>query len=583
MSGDWFRSLALILLYHPLIWACMASDQKSPAGSEDLLSTVQDLYGKEEWAALLLLLPALSSYPAELDYYRGMALARLQRWHEATHSFELGEKKAPADKRFLLELAGVSFKLQNFSKAKSCLFRALALDAQDTYANNFLASLYFLEGNLEASLKYWNRVGKPMVEEIRIEPQPRLKPDLLDRAFAVAPASLLKLEDLRTTQARLSSLEVFPSFRFELLPKQDQTDERYDLVFHSNERNGWGNNKIEGLLATFRSIPAQTVHLEFYNLDQSGINSVSSLRWDSQKRRVFTSFSGPLGGNPSWQYRLQFDGRKENWDLSRTFQGPAAPVDDLRLQKEMIGAEIRNVVNGNSEWRNGVEVAHRKFRNPPSGVTEPNELFPEGFSLKYRLSFDHKLFRIPERRFMTQSSATWEVGKVFATPHTSFSKVQGGLQSIWLPLPDSEDYAVTTQFRAGKTIGDSPFDELFILGLGGDNDLWMRGHIATRHRKKGNGFLGRDYLLFNWEIDKMVYKHSLFDLRLGPFLDSGKIYDKPNRFGSIDWLWDLGLQLKFRPLKYRATLAVSYGKDLQTGRNAFYANYRYELRPQASR
>jgi tetratricopeptide (TPR) repeat protein len=579
MSGDWFRSLVLILLSHPLMWACAALSQKPPAASEDLLSTAQKLYAKEEWAAVLRLLPALSSYPAELDYIRGMALARLQQWQEASHSFEIGEKKAPADKRFLLELAGVSFKLQNFSKAKSYLFRALALDAHDTYAYDFLASLYFLEGNLEAALKYWNRVGKPMVEEIRIEPQPRLKPDLLDRAFAVAPASHLMLGDLRTTQARLNLLEVFPSFRFELLPKQDQTDERYDLVFRSNERNGWGNNKIEGLLATFKSLPAQTVHLEFYNLDQSGINSVSSLRWDSQKRRLFTSLSGPLTGNPSWQYRLQFDGRKENWDLSRTFQGPVAPVGDLRLQKEMAGVEIWNVLNGNSEWRNAVEVAHRDFHNTPSGVSEPDELFPQGFSLKYRLSFNHKLIRIPERRFTTQSAVTWEFARVFATPQTSFSKVQGGLQSIWLPLPDSEDYAVTGQFRVGKTVGDSPFDELFILGLGGDNDLWMRGHIATHHRKKGSGFLGRDYLLFNWEIDKMVYKHSLFDLRLGPFLDSGKIYDKTDRFGSVDWLWDIGLQLKFRPLNYRATLALSYGKDLQTGRNAFYANYRYELRP----
>jgi tetratricopeptide (TPR) repeat protein len=579
MPGDWFRSLVLILLSHPFIWAYTALNQKPPVASADLLSNIQNLYAKEDWDAVLRLLPPLSSYPAELDYYRGMALARLQRWQEASHSFEIGEKKAPADKRFLLELAGVSFKLQNFSKAKSYLFRALALDAQDSYAYDFLASLYFLEGNLEAALKYWNRVGKPKIEEIRIEPQPRLKPDLLDRAFAVAPASLLKLEDLQTTQARLSLLEVFPSFRFEILPKQDQRDQKYDLVFHSKERNGWGNNKIEGLLTTFRGLPAQTVYLEFYNLEQSALNFGSALRWDAQKRRIVTSFSGPLGANPSWRYRLHFDGRKENWDLSRTFQGREAPVGDLRLQKEMIGAEIRTVVNGNSEWRNGVEVAHREFRNTLSGVSEPNELFPQGVSLKYRLRFDHTLLRIPERRFTTQSSAIWEIARVFAPPQTSFSKVQGRLQSIWLPLPGSEDYSMTTQFRTGTTVGASPFDELFILGLGGDNDLWMRGHVATRHRKKGNGFLGRDYLLFNWEIDKIVYQHSLFDLRLGPFLDSGKIYDKASRFGSKDWLWDVGLQLKVRLLKDGPTVAFSYGKDLQTGRNAFYATYRTELRP----
>ena len=47
------------------------------------------------------------------------------------------------------------------------LHRALQLDPKDEYANEFLATVYFLEGNLEAALKYWNRVGKPQIAEVR--------------------------------------------------------------------------------------------------------------------------------------------------------------------------------------------------------------------------------------------------------------------------------------------------------------------------------------------------------------------------------------------------------------------------------
>src|SRR5881409_2409796 len=99
--------------------------------------------------------------------------------------------------------------------------RPLKLDPQDSYGQEFLASVYFLDGNLEAALQHWNRVGKPAIEEIKMVPAPQLRPDLLERAFAFAPAALLKLEELRSTEARLDLLEIYPRYRFELLPRKD--------------------------------------------------------------------------------------------------------------------------------------------------------------------------------------------------------------------------------------------------------------------------------------------------------------------------------------------------------------------------
>jgi len=36
----------------------------------------------------------------------------------------------------------------------------LRVDSSSVYGNEFLATLYLMEGNLDAALKYWNRVGK---------------------------------------------------------------------------------------------------------------------------------------------------------------------------------------------------------------------------------------------------------------------------------------------------------------------------------------------------------------------------------------------------------------------------------------
>src|SRR5438034_7617345 len=159
MSGGWFRSLALLVLLHLAGWA--SSNQSSASLSSELLTTVKTLYHGEQWEAVLRLIPASANETPELDYYRGLALARLQRWEEARQAFESGRQKSPADKRFPLELAGVFFQMHNLPDAKAHLAAALKLDSQDAYAHEFLASIHLLEGNLEAAIQHWNRVGRP--------------------------------------------------------------------------------------------------------------------------------------------------------------------------------------------------------------------------------------------------------------------------------------------------------------------------------------------------------------------------------------------------------------------------------------
>jgi hypothetical protein len=79
--------------------------------------------------------------------------------------------------------------------------------------------------------------------------------------------------------------------------------------------------------------------------------------------------------------------------------------------------------------------------------------------------------------------------------------------------------------------------------------------------------MGRHYVLVNWETDKNVIHRGGVALRVGPFLDTGRV------LGSVErqrWLWDAGVQAKLGILG-RVALALSYGRDLGAGRNAFYA------------
>ena len=189
MAGERLRLLVLILLFTPQFSSAQDQHRNAPS-LDDQVDELRKLREASDWEGILRRVPTEDG-SASRCFYRGLAFSRLRRWEEARKAFEAGGKIAPTDARFPRELAGALFQLKQFPEAKRSLRRALKLDASDAYSQNFLATLYFLEENLDAALKYWNLSKKPVVDQIASSPQPRLKADLLDRAFAGRRAALL--------------------------------------------------------------------------------------------------------------------------------------------------------------------------------------------------------------------------------------------------------------------------------------------------------------------------------------------------------------------------------------------------------
>ena len=527
----------------------------------------KQLFEQERWPELVQLLENAPRNSADLDYYYGVALAHLQRWIEADKALEAGQRLEPTDKRFPIELAGVSFKQKKYRAARGKLQRALRLDPHDEYANDFLATIYFLDKNLETALKYWNRIGKPEIVEVRSEPALKVRPALLDHAFAMAPASVLTLDQLLTSEVRLSGLEIFPSYKIELAARPDG---KYDTIFHAQELNGFGNSKLQALVRIFSGIIFEEITPNYYNLHGSAANIVSLARFDPDKRRGVATISGPLTGDPKWRYRLGADFRNENWTVQTSFTGPSIVLDALNMRRESIGAELSHFIGARWSWSTGLEISHRDFRSVVPGTVLTPELLARGYQVKQTARITYELWRSPERRMAISSGATSQAGRIWSEPGESFEKLQGRLAFKWFPCERGDDYETQWQIRGGKTFGQVPFDELFMLGAERDNDLLMRAHIGTRHGRKGSAPLGRNYFLSNWESDKHVYSTGIVTVKLGPFLDTGKILDGSSSIGPQKWLFDTGVQAKVRVLGVDVVLL--YGKDLRSGNNAFYTN-----------
>jgi tetratricopeptide (TPR) repeat protein len=560
-------ALGLLLLLPaavPLQSAAGQSAAPTPAAK------ARQLFEEHQWAEVVRLVKAQPNPSPELNYYCGVALAQLGRWDQARQALLAGFHQLPNDKRFAEELAGVEFRQKANRRAAFWLQHALAIDPHDEYANDFLGTIYFLQGNLEAALKYWNQVGKPHLGAVRSEPEPALNPVLLDSAFAFAAGSTLSVADLLTTEARINSLGIFPLHTLQLAA---QPSGDFDAVFRSYERIGWGKTRTEGLIRLFRGAFAQTVYPEYFNIGHSAMNFTSLARWDKEKRRYAATLSAPLHNNASRRYSLGLDVRNENWDIRRSSQGPAPVLGSMNLRRQALSAEVSiipsgRILNGRWNWQTGVEFSHRDFRNVVEGGTLSPDILLTGYQLKHTAQVNYDLLRIPEQRLVISTSGKSELGRIWSEPRQLFAKLQAESALHWFPQLQGTDYEVQSRLRAGKIVGDSPFDELFQLGLERDNDLGLRAHIGTRDGRKGSAPLGRNYILFNEELDKIIYANGWISLRLSPFLDSGKIIDSSLALAPKQWLWDTGIQIKTQLLG--VSLVLTYGKDLRSGNNVFY-------------
>jgi tetratricopeptide (TPR) repeat protein len=543
--GSAIRTVVVAILIFPL-WTFGQNTAPGPEYKDH----IRQLFEQSRWQEIVQTIQARPTGDADLDYYYGSALGQLGRWDDARRTLLAGYQIAPQDKRFPIELAGVVFKQQRYDEATGWLRRALRMDPADSYANDFLGTVYFLQGNLDAALKYWNRVHKPQIESVKTDHPLQIRPALLDRALTFAPGEQLRVADLLTSRARVESLGIFISPDFRIAARDDG---KFDIVMNLAERNGFGNNKWAALLSTFSGVAYQTIYPEYFNIGHDAINFRSLLRWDAQERRAAVEVSGPLRGNPKRNFSMGIDLRNENWAMRSSFAGVAPVLGALNLRREVAKAQIRTIETGRWQWSTGMELSHRDYRSVQLGTTLTPQLLMQGMQLKALASTNYELWRVPEKRLVTQTDASWQLARIWSDNGRAYSKFDGSI--------------LTRQVRSGGAAGPLPFDELYMLGLERDNDLWMRAHIGTRDGIKGNAPLGTRYFLSNLDFDKNVYGNGLLTLKLAPFLDTGKI-SGISQLGAGKWLWDTGVALKIRVLG--VGLAFTWGRDLRTGNNAWY-------------
>jgi len=494
---------------------------------------------------------------SEQRFLRGLALAHLGRLPEAEAELKRAvEQAGKKSGKILVELAGVQFREKRYGESAKNLHRAVELGETDPYVFDFLASVYYLQGNLEAAVKYWNRVGKPNIQELRVEPDRILEPLLLNRALAVSPSSELTLRALRLTDLRLHMLGIFARHRYDLSARPDG---QFDLTIQTAERaDVRADSAFRSLVAIARELPFQTVNADVRNIRRSAVNWSSAFRWKFGNHFFATSVAAPYGRNPNLLYQADFRVRDEEWDLSSW--GPEAGLTSLELVETKAG--ITAIAGDRWVWSTGVAASHRAISQGLFRSVSSDSVHSSGIALASTWGARYDFLHLPEKRIKLSGDARWELGRFWSSKPALFTVGEVAITGSW--RAQKEDRLVlTARAQTGHSGGSIPFDRLFRLGIDRDSELLLRGHKGTRDGLKGNGPMGTGYLLSNVDIQKRLYRNALLTFSAGPFLDSGRVLHSRST-ASEGWMWDTGVEGRVGVLRL-FQLAVSYGVDTRSG------------------
>src|SRR5436305_5900485 len=98
-----YRSIVATAIFI-LLCSLFSLSQQQPE-----ITTFEQLAAQQRWQEIVRLAEGVPDPSATVEYYHGLALARLERWDEAHRVLLAGSRKNPGDKRFPEELAGVDF------------------------------------------------------------------------------------------------------------------------------------------------------------------------------------------------------------------------------------------------------------------------------------------------------------------------------------------------------------------------------------------------------------------------------------------------------------------------------------------
>jgi outer membrane protein assembly factor BamA len=554
------HGLLILFLLGPI-----AGSAQIPA---DAFARGRSLYEGGDYAgaeSLLRQILALGPETAELRHLIGMCAAFQGRLDEAEKELLAAIRIDPSFADSQIEIGGLYFKQKRYEESERALRRALKLRPEDAYARDLLGTVYFISGSQERALAEWNKVDKPVLNELVVSGDGVPHPELFKRELRVRPGQLIRPSGIRESRQRLDKVDCFADVSFALRPRPDSPDTA-DLLVSGREESGFGAGPAAVAVGGLRDVFHQTVYLDLKNISHRGVNLHAAYRWDPYQKLGELAVRAPrLLGTPLY-YRLGYRDRRNRW----FFEAPEGAGEDTEFSQA--GREIRldadHVVNGRISLDHHV-ILERNTYEPISGAA------PQDSGSRFLWGGDYT-FRLTDRPAPAPTATLrlhYDLGGSGGGEQKGFARsvLTAEIIKPWGPdLSRAASARLTGRVTWGLASAATPFDGYFVLGIGPDVEYLLRAYRTNAEGKLGSSPLGREFLLMNLDYLRGLGRLAVVRIEGGVFFDAGKVTGAAPFLQAADesWLTDAGVCLVARV--FHVAFQISYAHSLVDGRQALY-------------
>jgi tetratricopeptide (TPR) repeat protein len=505
-----------------------------------------------------LLSTAIAQRPSADAYvYLAIAYAHTREWKRAEDTLLEGAGRYPQDPRFHNELAGVYLSANDLDRARQSLNRTLAIDPENKYAVDLLATIDMSTGNPKAALTSWNKLGRPVVGEILHNTHLEYENWVVGPSLDFKSGDILRFSQWRTTEARLRATRIFTTVNIDIEPTPQP--DNYNAVIRTSVK---ANTRQQLALPLLEAVVFKRPSIHWWNVRDSGISVGASYRFSTNRHRAEAEVLTPLP-LPGLAF-LEAEGifRSERWDISR----PARDTGyDSRFRFESTGfrAFVKHIPHYRFEFGYGIE-----YRNRTVHGSQPGLMLDSRNSGKL-------LFRgtvLPnDGRYRSRIDVQGFVARKFLPGNLDYS----GVTVEWnhrYTFPGRKEVGVEVTLKGGGSRGALPIDDYYVVGLDRSSGNLLRGHHSVSSRGHyGHAPMGTGFVLMNTTVDRRLIRVPFFNVLNLPyldfkglvFLDGARTYDRARVFEQGKILVDVGAG--FRLETESRSLNLTYGRSLRDG------------------
>jgi tetratricopeptide (TPR) repeat protein len=512
--------------------------------------------------AVSILSDALADRPTADTYvYLGIAYANMKEYDRAQDVLVEGSERFPSDPRFHNELAGIHLAKNDVEAAKSSLRRALEIDPVNSYASDLLATIDMSEGNVQGALRFWNRSGRPVIDDILHNYYLNFGSWVVPKATAFRPSDVLRYGAWKTTETRLLQTENFINVALEVEPTI--VPDRYNAVIRTTPKTNTPGNIIFGLL---KGAPVESTYLDLWNLGNSGVNFNALYRWNPNHRLLGGHLKIPLPVPGLLFMDILETWRSEQWDAAAVILPQDLPESRFRYKGTGVRLNLKHIPDYRFEIGGGYEYVNRAAsgdlpqvftdsQNTGRVIAETTLRFARG-RYQNRLLLEAFAAR---KAFLSDLHYTGGVGEL----------------NNRVALTEDARTHIDITLKGGSVRGQLPFEDYFVLGLELYPRNILRGHAAISDGRYGHAPMGTDFGLINFDVEHRIATVPMFNTFNLPYLtikseiffDAAKTFDRADVFQQGKLLLDTGVGLRLETPTNALTFVL--GRSLRDGTGVF--------------